>query len=86
MTAAPSPDVSLVSHLECSASGERYENDRLHGLSMAGAPLLVRYDLSALATTVSKADLAARPADLWRYREFLPLPDESARVCRSARA
>ncbi len=55
MTATTShpPDTSHVSHLECSATGECYENDRLHGLSRAGAPLLVRYDLSAVAAAVT---------------------------------
>ena len=73
-------DTSHVSHLECSATGERYENDRLHGLSRAGAPLLVRYDLSAVAAAVTRADLAARAPDMWRYRELLPLPHDRARV------
>jgi threonine synthase len=82
MTATTShpPDTSHVSHLECSATGECYENDRLHGLSRAGAPLLVRYDLSAVAAAVTKAELAARAPDMWRYREFLPLPHDRARV------
>ena len=80
MTATAPPDNSHVSHLECSATGERYENDRLHGLSRAGAPLLVRYDSSAIAAAVTKADLAARAPDMWRYREFLPLPDDRVRV------
>ncbi len=80
MTVTAPPDNSHVSHLECSATGERYENDRLHGLSRAGAPLLVRYDSSAIAAAVTKADLAARAPDMWRYREFLPLPDDRARV------
>ncbi len=64
---------TFVSHLECGLTGERYEADRLQGLSKAGRPLLVRYDLAALKEAVSKADLAQRPADLWRYREFLPV-------------
>lgn len=34
---------SFVSHLECSLTGERHEPDRVHGLSRAGKPLLVRY-------------------------------------------
>jgi threonine synthase len=72
-------DTSHVSHLECSATGERYGNDRLHGLSRQGAPLLVRYHLSAVAA-VSKAEVASRAPDLWRYREFLPLPHDGARV------
>jgi threonine synthase len=64
---------TFTSHLECSATGEHYLADRLHGLSSAGKPLLVRYDLAALAQTLSKETLAARPADMWRYREFLPV-------------
>ena len=32
---------TFVTHLECSLTGERYEADRLHGLSQAGRPLLV---------------------------------------------
>ncbi|HVJ85353.1 MAG TPA: threonine synthase [Caulifigura sp.] len=64
---------TFVSHLECGLTGERYEADRLHGLSKAGRPLLVRYDLSALKEAVTKDDLARRPADIWRYREFLPV-------------
>jgi threonine synthase len=53
--------------------GDHYEADTLHGLSKAGKPLLVRYDLDAIKNTITKEDLANRPADLWRYREFLPV-------------
>jgi threonine synthase len=35
--------------------------------------LLVRYDLSRSKTTLTKESLAARRADLWRYREVLPV-------------
>lgn len=63
----------FVTHLECSATGARLAHDRLHGLSPAGAPLLLHYDLEAIGRAVRKADLAARPPDMWRYREFLPL-------------
>ncbi|WP_299464194.1 threonine synthase [uncultured Gimesia sp.] len=64
---------TFVTHLECGMHHDRYEADQLHGLSQAGKPLLVKYDLEALARSVSKTDLAARPATLWRYREFLPV-------------
>jgi threonine synthase len=64
---------TFVTHLECGLKGDRYEADRLHGLSQAGRPLLVRYDLPALAKAVTKDDLKSRPADIWRYREFLPV-------------
>jgi threonine synthase len=64
---------TFVTHLECSMTGERYEADRLHGLSSAGRPLLVRYDLEAVRTAFKKEALASRPADIWRYRELLPV-------------
>lgn len=64
---------SFVTHLECGLTGERYEADTLQGLSRAGRPLLVRYDLPGVRAALSKAALAARPADLWRWRELLPV-------------
>ena len=64
---------SFVTHLECSMTGERYEADTLQGLSRAGRPLLVRYDLAGVAAAMTKDALAARPADLWKYRELLPV-------------
>jgi threonine synthase len=64
---------NFVTHLECSMTGERYEAEVVQGLSREGRPLLVRYDLDALAAAVSKEELAERPEDLWRYREFLPV-------------
>ena len=64
---------TFVSHLECSATGERYPPDQVHGLSDAGKPLLVRYDLALLADQLDQQTLAKRPPDLWRYREFLPV-------------
>src|SRR6201988_4928073 len=64
---------TFVTHLECSYTGERYEADRIHGLSRAGKPLLVRYDLAGVKKALSKDALPARPFDLWRYRELLPV-------------
>ncbi|MDE0768831.1 MAG: threonine synthase [Opitutaceae bacterium] len=64
---------TFVTHLECGMEGDHYEADTIHGLSKAGKPLLVRYDLDGIKNTVTKEELASRPADLWRYREFLPV-------------
>ena len=64
---------TFVTHLECSATGERYPADEVAGLSDAGKPLLVRYDLEAAQAALDKDALSRRPADLWRYREFLPV-------------
>lgn len=63
----------FVTHLECSLTGERYPADRLHGLSAAGRPLLVRYDLGAAGKALSRDALSQRPTDLWRWRELLPV-------------
>jgi threonine synthase len=64
---------TFVTHLECSMTGEHYEADRLHGLSRAGRPLLVRYDLQAAGCTLTRQALAARPMDMWRCTELLPV-------------
>ncbi len=64
---------TFVTHLECSMTGERYEADQLHGLSRVGRPLLVRYDLEGAKAALPRDELARRPADLWKYRELLPV-------------
>lgn len=64
---------TFVTHLECGLQGDRYEADRLQTLSQAGKPLLVKYDLPTIAAAVTKESLTGRDADLWRYREFLPV-------------
>ncbi|MFN3727186.1 MAG: threonine synthase [Allosphingosinicella sp.] len=64
---------TFVSHLECSMTGERYEADELHGLSSAGRPLLVRYDLEGVREALTRDALAQRPHDMWRWRELLPV-------------
>jgi len=64
---------TFTTHLECSLTGERYAADTLQGLSKAGRPLLVRYDLDAVRVNLSRRMLEARPTDMWRWRELLPV-------------
>ncbi len=64
---------TFVTHLECSYTGKIYPADRLHGLSEAGKPLLVRYDLDGVAKALSKSALRERLPEFWRYRELLPV-------------
>ena len=66
---------SYLSHLECSRTGERYDADRVQGVSDVGAPLLARYDLERVRAVVTPATVATRPPDLWRYHEVLPVRD-----------
>ncbi|MDX6694034.1 MAG: threonine synthase [Blastocatellia bacterium] len=66
-----------VTHLECGACGLRHEARRLQNLcAECGKPLLVRYDLESAARTLTKESLRARGADLWRYREVLPVEQD----------
>src|SRR3974390_2916240 len=66
---------NFVTHLECTMTGERHEANQVHGLSRAGKPLLVRYDLAGVREALSKEMLKQRAPDLWRYRELLPVRD-----------
>src|SRR4051812_12339140 len=66
---------SHLSHLECSRTGIRHDADVVQGLSEAGAPLLARYDLEALRSVVTPAEIGSRGPDLWRYHEVLPVRD-----------
>ena len=64
---------TFTSHLECSATGKRYAADQLHGLSDAGKPMLVRYDLEGIRRSITREKLAGRGGGFWKYREFLPV-------------
>ena len=77
---ADAMSAGYVSHLECSLTGRSYSAGEVHGLSAAGRPLLVRYDLEAIAANVDRETLASRPDGLWRYREFLPVREAGNRV------
>jgi threonine synthase len=62
---------SALSHLECPRCGTVHDADQVIGLCPCGSPLLARYDVRAV--TLTKDELAARPPDLWRYHELLPV-------------
>ncbi|RKR90480.1 threonine synthase [Micromonospora pisi] len=66
-----------LTHLECPRCGDTFEADQPRNLCPCGSPLLARYDLDAVAAAVTPAEIAARPADLWRYRELLPVADQA---------
>lgn len=72
---------TFVSHLECSLTGKTYQAGEIHGLSEAGRPLLVRYDLERLKQSVSKEHIASSPAPgFWRYSPLLPVQHQENRV------
>lgn len=68
---------SYLTHLYCPKCSEEYESDTVQNLCKCGAPLLVKYDLEALAEDWKREDLKGRSNDLWRYHELLPVADDS---------
>ena len=64
-----------LTHLECPRCGAEHPADKLQNLCACGSPLLARYDLAAVAAAVTPEQFGLRPADLWRYRELLPVAD-----------
>jgi threonine synthase len=68
---------SFVDFLSCSLTGERVEPGKVHGLSEAGRPLLVHYGLEELKVHVDRDEVAARDGGFWKWRELLPIADES---------
>ncbi|SIN36137.1 threonine synthase [Micromonospora cremea] len=64
-----------LTHLDCPRCGREHAADQLHNLCDCGSPLLARYDLPAVAKAVTPEHFPLRPADLWRYRELLPVAD-----------
>jgi len=76
------PRISFLSHLECGFCGGRLDADRLWNLCPAcQKPLLVRYDLEAARAAFTPAILASREPTMWRYRELLPLRDDTFKLC-----
>jgi len=68
--------MSFVTHLEAAIDGSRLSHEILQTVH-EGRPLWVRYDLDAVRAAMSKKAVAARPATMWRYRELLPVEDDS---------
>ena len=76
--------MSFLIDLECSDCGRRLTSDELQNLCPDCArPLLARYDTDGAAEALTPEILAMREPNMWRYREMLPVRDESAIVTLS---
>src|ERR1022692_1356779 len=64
--------MSLLTHLECSRCGLRYEAGKPHNLCSCGGPLLVRYDLERARREWPRDAVANGPCSMWRYSGVLP--------------
>lgn len=63
-----------VTHLSCFKCGKEYEKQKIHQLCQAcGKPLKVHHDLKKVRQNLSIDKLVGREANLWRYKEVLPV-------------
>src|SRR5271155_3120750 len=60
--------------LRCRECGKTWGNAPRSFCDDCFASLEVSFDYYALKKTARRENLASRPFDMWRYREFLPLP------------
>ena len=60
--------------LRCRECGKKYPNQPQSYCEECFAPLEVSYDYAALRQTASREALSRRAFNMWRYSEFLPLP------------
>jgi threonine synthase len=68
---------SALTDLVCTACGTVSSADEPQSVcSDCGMVLFARYDLAALRAAMPAPDFTGRSADLWRYRELLPVRDE----------
>ncbi|MDR0579068.1 MAG: threonine synthase [Campylobacteraceae bacterium] len=66
-----------VTHLECPKCKSRFDYKKLVQLcEKCSSPLLVKYDIKKVKSAFFRAKLSARPYNLWRYKEFLPIENE----------
>jgi len=68
--------MSFVKGLKCRECGQEYPKEPLHVCETCFGPLEVVYDYERIKNTISREKIAARPRNLWRYRELLPIDGE----------
>ena len=69
--------MSNVTHLACSACGTRHDATTLQNVCKScGKPLFAVYDLEKAARSLTRESLASRRADMWRYREVMPVEND----------
>ncbi|MBV8774529.1 MAG: threonine synthase, partial [Deltaproteobacteria bacterium] len=68
---------SFLDHLQCTACARRFDADQIQTIcSACGKVLFARYDLQAAAKSITR-DFGRCPPTMWRYRELLPVRNET---------
>jgi len=67
----------LSYQLQCRECGSAWGNQPTSFCQKCFGSLEVVFDLQRIKNEISKDEIARRPANLWRYKELLPLPQQS---------
>ena len=59
--------------LKCRECGREYPLTATHVCEFDFGPLEVAYDYERIKRTLTRAVIAGRPQNMWRYRELLPV-------------
>jgi threonine synthase len=68
--------MSFVTGLKCRECGQPYEIAAVNVCEYCFGPLEVQYDYDGIRAAVSREKIEARPRNLWRYKELLPIETE----------
>ncbi|HYK87362.1 MAG TPA: threonine synthase [Acidobacteriota bacterium] len=70
--------MSFVTGLRCKECGQAYQAGKQFVCMECFGPLEVTYDYASIGRLVSRERIKERPANLWRYKELLPVEGEPA--------
>jgi threonine synthase len=68
--------MSYVTSLKCRECGQDYPVAPVHVCETCFGPLEIVYDYAKIRGAMTRAKIEARPRNLWRYRELLPVDSE----------
>jgi threonine synthase len=70
--------MSFATNLRCRECHRDYPLQAIHVCEYCFGPVEVTYDYDGIRQSVSRAGIAAGPASLWRYKDFLPVDADAA--------
>ncbi len=68
--------MGFVKGLRCRECGKEYPKEPLHVCEFCFGPLEVVYRYDAIKKAVTRDAISERPANMWRYKELLPIDGE----------
>jgi len=75
VSAQPIGSGATIYELRCGECGKSYGNRPLSACPDCLAPLEVQYDLESVRGRFTRETVAKGPANIWRYKELLPIPE-----------